>query len=187
MSAFLVVAYSIYATLLDWYPFPFEVSYLGSYNYYYHSPLVVLVAVWLTYGWRVLAACRALFAHSIAQAALAGIVLIMAISNVQIFLAINKMVSAIHYYPYSAHDVTVELGRAGFTTGRAEFVEDPAKVEAEFRSAEQSAIFGPTVPDRFQPILMMVQRTPILTRDHLSHMARSYFPWRKIQWEIVKR
>lgn len=187
LIALLVAAYSIYATLLDWYPFPFEVSYLGSYNFYYHSPLVLLVAGWIVYGWRVLAGSTgSLFSRSAARAALAIVILVIAVSNIQIFLAINAMVRAIHYYPYSARDVAVELGRAGFTTGKAEFVEDPAKVEAEFRNAEQSVIYGPAVPEGYEPILTMVQRTPILTPDHLLHMARSYFPWRKIEVRSVK-
>ena len=98
LSAVALILSSGYATLLDWYPFPHEVSYLGSFNYYYHSSIVVLVIVCISYGiarlptlrWQSIAACVALIA---------------AFMNLARLRAVNVLVEIIHYYPYSRASV----------------------------------------------------------------------------------
>ncbi len=184
LSGVLVAAFSAYATLLDWYPFPFEVNYLGSYNYYYHSPVAVLVACWLVFGWR-LFRDRVHPSPPAVGALVAGLVLAASLSNALMFPPLNRMVRAIHYYPYQAPRVAAALQRAGFSEDDAVcFSKNPKGVTKDFHTAQDAVILGSARPDGFAPILEMVERTPILTTYHLAHMARSFFPWRQLSIEF---
>lgn len=100
-------AAGLYATLLDWYPFRKEVSYLGSFTFYYHSSLGLLVILWLAFAWEmllVLARSHPAWRQAIVVGGVFFASLVTA-SNFAMFHDINRLVQLIHTYPYSSEAI----------------------------------------------------------------------------------
>lgn len=157
-----------YASLLDWYPFPHEVSYLGSFNYYYHSPIAVLVLVWLAFAMQAFRAYRA------PQGVLAmGLVVI--VSNFLIFRSVNELVEIIHYYPNSRASIFEALEKgslADLSPNR------PAEDQAFEVAAKR--VFG----DRWQQNgFYLIHKSFsdrdifVMNADHLKLLLHAYRPW----------
>jgi hypothetical protein len=157
-----------YATLLDWYPFPHEVSYLGSFNYYYHSAIVVLVLMWLAF---------ALQAFGISRAPRVAVAmgLVVIVSNFLIFRNVNELVEIIHYYPNSRASIFEALEKdslAGLSPNK------PAE-ELAFEVAAKR-VFG----DRWQQNgFYLIHKSFadrdifVMSADHLKLLLHAYRPW----------
>jgi hypothetical protein len=172
LSLLALVLASGYATLLDWYPFPNEVSYLGSFNYYYHSSIGVLVLVWATF------ASRQLFAAArpwIATAWIGGCILI-SYSNVLTFELVNRLTSIIHLSPYSNKELTRALA------------EKPKPVVVLHADAlAERAIFDRTVAELFNGrdngfvrTAEMLKDSPLIGVEQVKLLFHAYYPWRKV-------
>jgi hypothetical protein len=183
-----LAAASTYATLLDWYPFPYEVSYLGSFNYYYHSSITVTVIVWIAFLVRQLLTSvnpmwrqQAVWALSLLGAACV-------VSNFSVFDRVNRLVEIIHYYPYPSD----ELFRAANQVKRPASgekltfvaVADPAGERARFES-DLRALFGDRLSDNgYARTFVMVERTSIMTNAHLAHFFHAFYPFAKISVDV---
>jgi hypothetical protein len=182
---------SHYATLLDWYPFPHEISYLGSFNYYYHSPMSALVVLWLAALWRVLSAsmlATLVVPHlrTIQIGVLAGVVAIIVL-NLGMFERVNRLAQTIHTYPFAAGMLRSTLANIVFTSREnrstqevVTFVTARDPLEKQFER-DLRAVFGEHWQHNgFVGALGMVKGHPILSPDHLHHLVRAYYPWREV-------
>lgn len=159
-----------YASLLDWYPFPKEVSYLGSFNYYYHSSIAVLVLVWLAFalqGFRI---------HR-ARAMLLAVAMLVTVSNFVIFRNVNELVEIIHYYPRSRAAIFDALEKGSL----AGLTASPATEERAFEAAAKT-VFG----DRWQQNgFYLIHKSFaerdifVMNEDHLKLLLHAYRPWTK--------
>jgi hypothetical protein len=157
-----------YASLLDWYPFPHEVRYLGSFNYYYHSPIAVLVLVWVAF------ALQAFRIYRAPQVVLA-IVLVVIVSNFMIFRNVNELVEIIHYYPNSRASIFKALEEGSL----AELSPNRPAEEQAFEVAAKR-VFG----DRWQQNGFYLIHKSFADRDifvmnaeHLKLLLHAYRPW----------
>ena len=166
LSAVALILSSGYATLLDWYPFPHEVSYLGSFNYYYHSSIVVLVIVCVSYGiarlptlrWQSMAACVALIA---------------AFMNFAMFRAVNVLVEIIHYYPYSRNSVISAMS-SGVV---ADAFPAPSHEDEKFNSALKG-VFGTRWKDNgYYLTHQMLLKTPLMNPATIGYFIYTFKPW----------
>ena len=177
LAALALVAANWFATLLDWYPFPHEVSYLGSFNYYYHSSIVVPVLVWLAFFLkRLLPTPTTLYDLALLTAAA-----IVAAANFSMFNSVNTLVKVIHYYPYSHAALfapVVEISQ--LPRGSSAQVAIRADSEGEYRTFEAALrhIFGKRWDQNgFYRTHKMLAATPIMSDAHIGHLFRSYRPW----------
>jgi hypothetical protein len=183
-----LAAASTYATLLDWYPFPYEVSYLGSFNYYYHSSIIVSVIVWIAFLIRELLTVVSPMWRRQAAWALSIVGAACVVFNFSVFDRVNRLVEIIHYYPFSRD----ELFRAADQVKRpargekltfvavADSVGERARYEADLR-----ALFGDRLSDNgYVSTFAMVERTPIMTRAHLAHFFHAFYPLSPISVDV---
>lgn len=159
-----------YATLLDWYPFPNEISYLGSFNYYYHSSMAVVVLIWLAFA---LQAFRIDRSPALMLAAAA----VIAISNFVIFRNVNELVKIIHYYPRSRDTIFAALQKGTL----AGLLPDPVGQEADFDAAAKIVFSARWQQNGFYLThRMLVDRNIfIMDEEHLKHLLHAYRPWTK--------
>ena len=184
-SGIVLTGTSGFATLLDWYPFPYEVSYLGSFNYYYHSIVVVPAICWLTFGWCVLIDFAQRSAGFLKQIKFMMIVPTVVVAmNLLIFLQVNTLVRIIHYYPYDTKEVMSVLQQAGESTGHAVFQAKSDAVTAEYMAGTKKLFGSFDAAGGYRDTFSMVQRGSIMDPDHLSHLVRFYYPWRKIDISV---
>jgi hypothetical protein len=173
-----LIALSTYATLLDWYPFPHEVSYLGSFNYYYHSPVVILVGLWLAEWLRIVSAPIRSVAIAVGALAICA--------NFVVFARVNDLVEMIHYYPHSRTSLFALLDRVGaMPAGQAETVTvtvDSSYERQRFEAAG-AALFG-TRANGFRDVFTMLVPTPIMSPSNVANMIHSYYPFHKIKVDI---
>lgn len=164
-----LLATSVYATLLDWYPFPNEISYLGSYNYYYHSPIAVLVIVWLAYVVKDLA---------LPAPALAVLGALVVAGNFVLFERVNTLASIIHMYPYG----NAEIFRALERPGPAVTVTPDAQGEdARFERALR-AVFGERWRDNgFYATHELLKPTPLMGETQIKLLFHAYYPWIRVE------
>jgi hypothetical protein len=170
LATIALVLASGYASLLDWYPFPHEVSYLGSFNYYYHSSITVLVLVWLAF------ALQAFRIYRAPQVVLAmGLVVI--VSNFLIFRNVNELVEIIHYYPNSRASIFNALEEGSL----ADLSPNRAAEEQAFEVAAKR-VFG----DRWQQNGFYLTHKSfvdgdisIMNADHQKLLPHVYRPWAK--------
>ena len=173
-----------YAMLLDWYPFPHEISYLGSFNYYYHSPMSALVVLWFAALWRVLSVSRLATLvmprlRTMRMGVLAGVVAIIVL-NLGMFERVNRLAQTIHTYPFAAGMLRSTLANMVPTQQVVTFVTTRDRLEGQFEK-DLHAVFGEHWQQNgFVGMLGMVKGHPILSRDHLHHLVRAYYPWREV-------
>lgn len=193
-STVILFAVGFYATLLDWYPFPEQVSYLGSFTYYYHSALGLLVILWLAFAWQVLShlvrgravARRAIVAGGVALCA------IVTVANLAMFHNVNRLVQLIHTYPYSTDSIHRQI-LAKLPEIRAsqpgdviaiEFAREPETLSNEF-DASLWAIFGAHAQETdFSTLFDTFKSKPIMLDRHLGDLLHAYFPYQKFTVSI---
>jgi hypothetical protein len=182
---------ALYATLLDWYPFPGEVSYLGSFTFYYHSPLAVLVIVWLgsvaragaeiarDRGWR-----PAMKAGGVAIGTAA------IVANFALTHHINRLVGVMHTYPYSSASVhaaiaaklpEIRAARPGEVV-RVEFTREPVQLSRDFDAAARAVFGRDGIANDFQRTFNTFKATPLWREEHLGYLLHAYFPY--IRFEV---
>ena len=184
LATVVLVAVSLYATLLDWYPFPFEVSYLGSFNYYYHSSIVVPVIGWIAYGWRSISMAlegrRA--EHQIFVAVAFALSAMIISANFLLFERINRLAQNIHLYPFTNAILSDALDRMRVSPRLAplEVIVAPDAGRArEVFEEDLRAVFGENWRDNgYFRVFQMVSKNPIMTESHLAHLLRAFFPFK---------
>jgi len=164
-SAVALVLGSGYATLLDWYPFPYEVSYLGSFNYYYHSATVVLVIVWLAYGLRAFDLHHHHFSIGVVSICVAYL-------NFGMFRLVNELVQIVHYYPYSVADL-----RAAIRNPERTILPSADQQDQKFEN-DLKAVFGDQWNGNgFYRTHQMLKSTPLTTAASIKLMQHIFSPW----------
>ena len=183
----------LYATLLDWYPFPGEVSYLGSFTFYYHSPLAVLVIVWLGSVARAgpeIASGRGLRTAMKAAGVAVGIAAIVA--NFALTHHVNRLVQVIHTYPFSSASVhaaiaakipAIRAARPGEVV-RIEFMREPVQLSRDFAAAARAVFGRDRVENDFQRILDTFKATPLWREEQLGYLLHAYFPYTRFAVEV---
>ena len=159
-----------YASLLDWYPFPHEVSYLGSFNYYYHSPIAVLVLVWLAFAFQA-------FRIYLAPQVVLAMGLIVIISNFLIFRNVNELVEIIHYYPNSRASIFKALEEGSL----ADLSPNRPAEEQAFEVAAKRVFDDRWQQNGFYLIHKSFADRDIfvMNADHLKLLLHAYRPWAK--------
>jgi len=196
-SAAAVVTAGLYATLLDWYPFPEEISHLGSFTYYYHSPLTILVIVWLAFSWQVLVEAYGARVNvrriGIAVASMACASMIVA--NFVMFHHVNRLVQIIHTYPFATEDLFDQLhaisttlpdmrARGGNNAVTVEFVRTRERLTAEYER-HLVWVFGDRWQDNnFYRLFQQFRITPITKDETVSYLVRAYYPRSKFDIHI---
>lgn len=175
---------STFMTLLDWYPFPYEVSYLGSFNYYYHSGLVGPLFLWVLFGTVALRPYVKETGRHLVRPVAGVLTATCLIASLYGFGVVNDLVRLLHFQPYDPVGILQALDDApddGAFTIQAE----AASVDAQFDSALNRLTLGGMVPDPgFGPVYKMISKTPIMTGGHFSHLVRSFYPWRSMTVSI---
>lgn len=189
-----LLAVGLYVTLLDWYPFPGEVSYLGSFTFYYHSSLGILVLLWLGGAWQTLLQSCLDRAHVHRAVVLGGTLLCAAavIANFSMFRSVNRLAQVIHTYPYSSESIHSTINsklraiRAS-TRGESvqiEFVKEGGKLSREFE-IELKTVFGARWQENeFYKLFNEFKPGP-LWKDHLlEELLHAYFPHNRFTVQI---
>lgn len=173
MALVAIAAASGYATLLDWYPFPHEISYLGSFNYYYHSSIGILIAVWAAFAMHsaLLRTGRQVCLPIVAFCA------IVIPANFLQFYRVNQLTSIIHLSPYSNTDIfrTLAAGPAPVITIHADATAERKKFEEI-----EAKIFGLS-PNGFRKTADMLASTPLITDTQIKLLFYAYYPWTKVE------
>jgi hypothetical protein len=166
LSAAALVLGSGYATLLDWYPFPYEVSYLGSFNYYYHSATVVLVIIWLTFGLKAYGLHHRHFFIGLVSICVAYL-------NFGMFRLVNELVQIIHYYPYSVADLRSALREP-------ELIILPAadQQDRKFESDLKKVFDDQWNKNGFYRTHQLLKSTPLMPAGSVKYMRHIFSPWR---------
>lgn len=181
-----------YVTLLDWYPFPNEVSYLGSFNYYYHSSIPILVILWIASfiqsdAFAYKKGFMQKYGHLIACVIVTAIV----ISNFVLFDRVNRLVQNIHTYPFSSKSLfgALKKAREELRSGSLKcivFRKEESRLNQQF-DADLYALFGDNVPSKgFAPVIKFVRETPIMSRDHIGHLVQAFFPKTKANLVVLE-
>jgi len=184
---------ALYTTLLDWYPFPGEVSYLGSFTFYYHSPLAVLVIVWLGTvaragpqiargpGWR-----------TTMHAAGVAVGIAAVVANFALTQHVNRLVQVIHTYPYSSASVHAAIAAKlpairGARPGevvRIEFVREPVQLSRDFDAAFRAVFGRDHVENDFQRAFDTFKASPLWRAEQLGYLMHAYFPYTRFAVEV---
>jgi len=190
ISTLLVFVVSIYATLLDWYPFPHEISYLGSFNYYYHSSVVVMIILWLCFFWQNLSEML-MIKQKILPAFylfsfIMGITII--IANFYLFQKVNKLVQIIHSYPFSMrslHSELYKLNKKQFTANNPiTFLTQREQVLGNFHSTLRKVFGRRWQENGFFQTFNLIAPTPIMSSAHINHLVNAYYPFLHMKVEI---
>lgn len=159
-----LVGASGFVTLLDWYPFPHEISYLGSFNYYYHSPIALLVVAWLALAVKGVPANRSLTAVLVIAAA---------VGNLVMFERVNRLAAAIHLYPYSN---TAVLEALSSPSPVVRLKPDPAGETARFELTLRE-IFGDRWRENgFYRTHQLLKPTPLMGDTQIKLLFRAFYP-----------
>jgi hypothetical protein len=181
----LVFATSFYATLLDWYPFPYEVSYLGSFNYYYHSVIVVPVLTWAGFVVKTDLLKGGEWRAGGGAALATMLTLAIVVANFVVFDRVNSLVAAIHLYPYAPsalyqqlrNKLPLVLDVPKGEGGPIMFTQQPTALESRYLHDLRS-VFGPRWADNgFYTTFYLIKPTPIMERPYLDHILRAFFPF----------
>lgn len=185
LASLVLVLVSTFATLLDWYPFPYRVSYLGSFNYYYHSSIAVCTVIWFTFAlqslWPALSAPAALPSRSVLALGAAGGLIILA--NFVLFTRINHLVQVIHLYPYHNSELWASVREAaklppgGGTPAEIRITGDSDRETREFVE-ELHRVFGSDwAANGYYRVMFSIAPHPIMTPDHVAHLLHASLPW----------
>jgi len=194
-SALAVIAGGVWATLLDWYPFPEEVSYLGAFTFYYHSSLNVLVVIWLAFVWQrafQLASGRLPQLRQGMLAAGAVVCGVITIANFQLFQNINEVVQLLHTYPYSTAELHAQIfanlpqirSASPGEVVQVKFVKDPAGIDQSFAAAARTAFGSDWQDNDFYRTFTALHATPIMTDDDPGALLHAYYPYVSFSVEI---
>lgn len=170
MGLLALFAASGYATLLDWYPFPHEISYLGSFNYYYHSPVAVLVIVWLAFA---VADIPAAIRRPAAVLAVAAV-----ICNFVVFERVNRLTTVIHMYPYSNAKVFRALSSPGPVV---RLTPDPAGEAAQFEQTLRDVFGDRWQNNGFYKTHMLLEPTPLMGETQIKLLFHVFYPWNRVE------
>lgn len=190
-SALSIVGLGFYVTLLDFYPdvsHLWERSYLGSFMYYYHSPMIVPIVLWLAYVWLYLGELvrdqlyqqRAVLAGGLIACA------VVVVGNFTLFHHVNQLVQLIHLYPYSTDGLFREL-RSHHDELLASQQRPGTPVIIEFNKTRDPliqvydehlrAVFGDRWQDNdFYKVFQTFKVTPIMEDKHLTHLVKAFYP-----------
>jgi hypothetical protein len=161
---------SLYATLLDWYPFPNEISYMGSFNFYYHSPIAVLVIGWLAFAWRSVSPLMSRPWQLVGVCTATAVI----VANFVVFERVNRLVSIIHMLPYS----NAEIFRA-LRAGPAATVEmrPDASAELVVFEATLKKVFGARWQDNgYYVTYKMLAPRPLMGETQIKLLFYAYYP-----------
>lgn len=179
-ASFLMVVASVFFSLLDWYPFPYEVSYLGSFNYYYHSSMGVIIFCWLVFGVKAIQNNLITIKQKSYRLSLILIFFLATITtyqNILLFINVNNMVRIIHYYPFDYYQINSAITNRTKTNNSLLFIRQPESEESKMNTYIDDVFGAPEQAGGFFVVLQMVKKTPILTEAHLIHMVKSFYPW----------
>lgn len=156
---------SCWATLLDWYPFPGQVSYLGSYNYYYHSITPILLIAWLASASKILIGNRK---------SIFLIILCFTIPlNVYQFININNVVRAIHQHPYTSESIELVA-----QTGNTQYLTESASESEKIIEYSLKNIFGNSWNiNGFYQTHQLLKDKSLFTETHIRSLARVIVPF----------
>jgi hypothetical protein len=154
-----------YVTLLDWYPFPNEISYLGSFNYYYHSSVALLVIAWLAFTAR--------DARGPTRLPLAVLAVVATFCNLVVFDRVNRLTAAIHLFPYSNADVLLALSAPNPVV---KLPSDPGRETARFERTLRETFGDRWQQNGFYRTHQMVQRTPLMGEPQIKLLFRAFYP-----------
>jgi hypothetical protein len=191
LSTAALVAASTYATLLDWYPFPHQISYMGSFNYYYHSSVIVSVIVWIAFLLR-----QAIIgADLLRQRAVMWVVSVMGgvivVFNFATFDRVNRLVEIIHYYPYSRETLFSVAARIKHPAKGQQLMltvtADPAAEQARFEGALRAQFGGRSSDNGYVTTFEMVQRTPIMSDATIALFFHAFYPFAKIAVNVRRQ
>ena len=160
---------------------------MGSFNYYYHSVIVVLVVLWLAFATAafVPAAFDKDGGRIAFHTAAVTVASCIAAANFWIFENVNRVVQVIHLYPYSQRQITAALALIQQTETRRDVricVKGDPDGERQKLTAEVRRLFGERWQDNgFYQSFLAISRTPIMTDAHVSHLVRTYFPFHRAQ------
>jgi hypothetical protein len=188
-SALALVASTVFATLLDFYPDVSQLgdrSYLASFTYYYHSALAVLVIAWLAHVWLTVAGAlaeRPQLHRAFVGVAVVGCLLGMA-GGFATWHQVNRLAHTIHLYPFATESL-FRVMREHQKELRFSRPESPVVLEfskeREALRAEYDAILQGLYGDQWQASkwheqLETFKRTPIMKDENVEHLVHAYFP-----------
>ena len=188
MATLALVAASIFATLLDWYPWPYEVNYLGAFNYYYHSPIALLAIIWFGLAWKSLAPRdRPSNPMWVATTAVSLGTLVILL-NFALFHRVNCLAEIIHTYPFSNRELFEALAKTrGLPNGSSVsvvVVSDPKGQEDQFMR-EITGVFGPRWQDNgFYTTFQRIKRWPMIRQTQVDQLFYIYYPFLKVSATI---
>lgn len=196
LTSSLLVATGTYATLLDWYPFPHEISYLGSFNYYYHSSMILVVLLWLASATVALSALvppRMLVRTNLRTTVIAGACSLLISANFMLFLRVNELVQIIHLYPYSNTALWTSLKQVHEASKPAPeraatvVLTGNADVEAARYQAGLRDLFGDRWHQNdFHRVMGLIAPNPIMSDAHVAHFFRATLPWTPVTVSILQ-
>jgi hypothetical protein len=168
LLALVICVVSTYATLLDFYPFPGVISYLGSFNYYYHSLISFFVVAW---GVSVASAVST----NRAKLILLTLVSVSVILNAVQFMNLNKTVRVIHQFPYTNSSLEKVAQR-----GDLRFLKvDKFAAEQELEESLKYLYGSDWAKNDFYKTHLMLRSgiRSLFTESHLASLERLLRPW----------
>lgn len=178
------IALSFYATFLDWYPFPYEISYLGSFNYYYHSPIPILAIGWLA------AIAKPAIANSSRYTTwMVGVVAVVVTSNFLMFEKINVLARYMHLQPFANAALLRSLDEARLANAATPPIEVTADAngEAEQFAHALRAVFGDDWIDNgfYQTFHSVLDGRPLMGEPQIRQLFHVFFPRKQVRYRLT--
>jgi hypothetical protein len=181
-SALVLLANGAYLALLDFYP-PGDITYLGSYTYYYHSSLSILAVLWLAFAWRSLLNSdwkRLPMRRLLAFIGGFGFVVV-TVLNFRSFHNINQLVSLAHSYPYHPSLLYRKLHSIGASAARratgevipVEFNKNCAMIAREFNRIFVASMGETWRTNEFYRVFQSLA----LTKRDLEYLLYVHYPY----------
>jgi len=187
-SAVVLLANGVYLSLLDFYP-PADITYLGSYTYYYHSSLGILAVLWLAFAWRSLPDTDWCLPTRRSMALIGGFAFItVTILNFRSFHNINQLVSLAHSYPYHPSLLyrklhSIGAGAAQRATGDVIPVE--FNKNCEMIAREFNRIFIASMGETWRTNeFYKVFKSLALTKRELEYLLYVHYPYDKFDVRV---
>ncbi|MDF1757020.1 MAG: hypothetical protein P1U74_01790 [Legionellaceae bacterium] len=182
----LIFLVNIFDNLLDWYPFPHEISYLGSFNYYYHSNIIVLNLLWLAFlvknAMEVLK--NNLKQRTVFEVLLSVTGIIIVCSNFLLFQKVNTLVQIIHLYPFTEKELQLRLNEINYnyqkTPLKVNFLTSSDAIEKEFKATLKFIFQDRWKENGFYQTFNLIKPNPIMGNTYINHLTRAHFPCYKI-------
>jgi len=189
LASVVLAGTSTYATLLDWYPFPHRVSYLGSFNYYYHSSVVISTLMWFACGCALVLPTvkrTGLIRWPISPLVVVAASLLIT-ANFILFQRVNQLVQIIHLYPYNNGILWASLRQAHDSA--LKYPDQPVIVKLAGNADNEAIRFRESLHlvfgDRwnenyFHRVMGFVAPNPIMSPAHVGHFYRATIPWSEV-------